>query len=101
MLEGAGGATLAWGPGHLPGTPAPGSGPGPQGEPEVGGRAAAGNAVIAGHRDTHFAFLEALLPGDLLEVETARPAPRKATAGTARTAAGDGEAARSPGRSTA
>jgi len=56
VLEGAGGATLAWGPGHLPGTPLPG--------------AAAGNAVVAGHRDTHFAFLERLTPGDLLEVET-------------------------------
>jgi len=56
VLEGAGGATLAWGPGQLPGTPLPG--------------AAAGNAVVAGHRDTHFAFLERLTPGDLLEVET-------------------------------
>ena len=84
VLEGASGATLAWGPGHLPGTPAPGSGPGPRGELEVGGRAVAGNAVIAGHRDTHFAFLEALLPGDLLEVETAEAGPEGGDGGDGR-----------------
>lgn len=54
VLAGASGQTLAWGPGHLPGTPLPG---------------APGNAVVAGHRDTHFAFLEDLRPGDRLEVE--------------------------------
>ena len=53
-LEGASGRTLAFGPGHLPGTPRPG-------EP--------GNSVLFGHRDTHFAGLAELLPGDVLEVE--------------------------------
>lgn len=54
VLAGASGRTLAWGPGHLPGTARPG---------------APGNAVVVGHRDTHFAFLEDLRPGDPLEVE--------------------------------
>ncbi len=54
-LEGASGRTLAFGPGHLSGTPAPG-------EP--------GNSVLFGHRDTHFAALAELRIGDALEVET-------------------------------
>jgi len=45
VLEGGSGRTLAWGPGHLAGTA------------RVGGP---GNAVVAGHRDTHFAFLRDL-----------------------------------------
>ena len=56
VLSGATGASLAFGPGHLSGTPAPG---------------AAGNSAIAGHRDTHFRFLAELKPGDTLELETA------------------------------
>jgi sortase A len=55
VLAGASGRTLAFGPGHMPGTAAPG-------EP--------GNAVISAHRDTHFAFLRELTPGDELLVET-------------------------------
>ncbi len=55
VLAGATGASLPFGPGHLDGTPLPG---------------AAGNAVLAGHRDTHFAFLEQLEAGDELWVET-------------------------------
>jgi sortase A len=55
VLAGASGRTLAFGPGHLPGTAAPG-------EP--------GNAVISAHRDTHFAFLRELKTGDELLVET-------------------------------
>jgi sortase A len=54
VLAGASGRTLAFGPGHLDGTPQPG-------EP--------GNAVISGHRDTHFAFLRRLAAGDLIVVE--------------------------------
>ena len=57
VLAGSAGNTLAWGPGHLAGT-AP-----------VG---AAGNAVIGGHRDTHFAFLEALFVGAEIRVEDER-----------------------------
>ncbi len=49
VLAGAHGQALAFGPGHLAGTPLPGD---------------AGNSVIAGHRDTHFAFLRRLASGD-------------------------------------
>ncbi len=56
VLSGATGRTLAWGPGALDGSAV-------AGEP--------GNAVYTGHRDTHFAFLEALRDGDLVEVERA------------------------------
>jgi sortase A len=54
VLAGASGRTLAFGPGHLDGTPRPG---------------ARGNAVISGHRDTHFAFLRRLERGDQVLVE--------------------------------
>jgi sortase A len=54
VLSGASGRTLAFGPGHLDGTPEPG---------------ARGNAVISGHRDTHFAFLERLAAGNELLLE--------------------------------
>jgi len=54
VLEGATGRTLAFGPGHLAGSASPG---------------APGNSVLAGHRDTHFAFLRRLAPGDELAVE--------------------------------
>ncbi|MEM9682193.1 MAG: class GN sortase [Pseudomonadota bacterium] len=51
VLAGASGRTLAFGPGHMDGTAAPGE---------------AGLAVITGHRDTHFRFLKDLAPGDEL-----------------------------------
>jgi sortase A len=54
VLAGASGRTMAFGPGHVDGTPLPG-------EP--------GNAVVSGHRDTHFAFLRWLRAGDRLVVE--------------------------------
>jgi sortase A len=57
VLAGAEGASLAFGPGHVDGTALPG-------EP--------GNAVHAGHRDTSFAFLARVRPGDVIEVETPR-----------------------------
>lgn len=57
VLAGANGGTLAFGPGHLSGTPAPGT---------------EGNTILSGHRDTHFAFLEELRPGDELVLETRR-----------------------------
>ncbi len=56
VLAGASGRTLAFAPGHVDGTAAPG---------------AAGNSAIAGHRDTNFAFLERLRAGDELIVEGA------------------------------
>lgn len=55
VLAGANGRTIAFGPGHMFGTPLPG-------EP--------GNSVIGAHRDTHFAFLQRVRIGDLIEVDT-------------------------------
>lgn len=55
ILAGGSGRTLAFGPGHLSASAMPG---------EVG------NAVIAGHRDTHFRFLQDVELGELLSVES-------------------------------
>jgi len=55
VLAGASGRTLAWGPGHYDGSALPG---------------AEGNAVLSAHRDTHFRFLQRLVPGDTLSIET-------------------------------
>ena len=55
VLAGSSGAVMAFGPGHLDGSALPGE---------------AGNAVIAGHRDTHFAFLRDVEPGDEIRLET-------------------------------
>lgn len=49
--------SLAFGPGHVPGTARPGD---------------RGASLVSGHRDTHFQFLEYLQPGDRLLIE--RPA---------------------------
>ena len=54
VLAGASGRTLAFGPGHLDGTAAPGE---------------TGNSILSGHRDTHFAFLRHLVAGDALRVQ--------------------------------
>ena len=54
VLAGAGGRNLAFAPGHLHGSAAPG-------EP--------GACVIAGHRDTHFAELAGLVVGDVVRLE--------------------------------
>jgi len=54
LLAGASGRSLAFGPGHVSGTAAPG---------------AMGNSVISGHRDTHFRFLKQLQDGDRLEIQ--------------------------------
>ena len=56
VLAGGSGRTLAWGPGHLAGTA-------PVGAP--------GNAVVGGHRDTHFAFLRHLRTSEEIHVEDA------------------------------
>lgn len=53
VLKGGSGQALAFGPGLLDGTPAPGE---------------AGSSVIAGHRDTHFSFLRDVRPGDKIRV---------------------------------
>jgi sortase A len=56
VLSGASGRTIAFGPGHMDGTPLPGT---------------TGNSVIGGHRDTHLAFLRAVKRGETLTVERA------------------------------
>lgn len=55
-LEGASGEALSFGPGWLAGTPRPGQ---------------PGLSIIAAHRDTHFAFLEHITPGDSVMITTA------------------------------
>jgi sortase A len=55
VLEGASGSSLAFGPGHVDGTAAPN---------------ARGNCVLAGHRDSWFAFLSRLTLGDQLRLRT-------------------------------
>jgi sortase A len=87
VLDGVSGRTLAFGPGHAPGSARPG---------------APGTAIISGHRDTHFRFLQGVVPGDEILVDTpdrppARFRVREAMVVDARTAvigsAGDGSAA--------
>ncbi|MEP0069458.1 class GN sortase [Pyruvatibacter sp.] len=56
VLAGASGEAMAWGPGHMAGTPKPGDN---------------GISIIAAHRDTHFAFLEHVAPGDDISVTNA------------------------------
>jgi sortase A len=59
VFEGVTTETLKKGPGHMPGTPLPGQ---------------PGNAVISGHRTTYgrpFFDFDQLVPGDIIEVETA------------------------------
>ena len=55
VLAGGSGRTLAFGPGHLGASALPG---------EVG------NMIIAGHRDTHFAFLRDIERGTRVNVES-------------------------------
>ena len=55
VLAGGSGRTLAFGPGHLSASVLPGE---------------TGNAVIAGHRDTHFRFLKDVGQGELLTLES-------------------------------
>lgn len=57
VLAGGSGRTLAFGPGHLSASAMPGE---------------MGNAVIAGHRDTHFQFLKDVQPGELLKLESSK-----------------------------
>jgi len=54
VLDGTSGEALAFGPGHLPGTPMPGE---------------RGTSVFSAHRDTHFAWLGDLQNGDTITVE--------------------------------
>lgn len=57
VLAGASGRTLAFGPGHLPGTALPGSN---------------GNFVLSAHRDTQFRILHELRAGELIEIADRR-----------------------------
>ena len=86
VLDGVSGRTLAFGPGHAGGSARPG---------------AAGTAIISGHRDTHFSFLQRVRPGDEVIVDTpghppARFRVREMAVVDSRTAVvrsdGDGEA---------
>lgn len=54
VLEGGSGRTLAFGPGHLSASVLPGE---------------TGNSIIAGHRDTHFQFLQYLKNGDAIRID--------------------------------
>jgi sortase A len=54
VLEGGSGRTLAFGPGHLGVSVLPGE---------------RGNSIIAGHRDTHFRFLQHVRKGESLSVD--------------------------------
>ena len=55
VLEGESGEVLAFGPGHLLSSSAPGS---------------SGHCVLAGHRDTSFRFLQELQPNDTFSLQT-------------------------------
>ncbi len=55
VLEGESGEVLAFGPGHLPGSSAPGEN---------------GHCILAGHRDTSFRFLKDLQEDDVLTLQT-------------------------------
>lgn len=55
VLQGASGEAMAFGPGHLDGTPKPGS---------------PGWSVLSSHRDTHFRYLKQLVSGDRIHVTT-------------------------------
>lgn len=57
VLAGSSGRTLAFGPGHLSASAMPGD---------------IGNTVIAGHRDTHFKFLQDIRAGELITVESSK-----------------------------
>jgi len=56
VLEGGSGRTLAFAPGHLSISALPGE---------------AGNSIIAGHRDTHFQFLQFMKRGESIMIEMA------------------------------
>jgi sortase A len=62
VLAGANGRSIAFGPGHVFGTPLPGE---------------AGNSVIGAHRDTHFAFLRELQPGEEIVVQKSAATTRR------------------------
>lgn len=64
VLDGVSGEAMAFGPGHHQGTPRPGD---------------AGTAIIAAHRDTHFAFLQHVQVGDAIMVTLPAMGPQRFT----------------------
>ncbi len=62
VLEGATGEATAFAPGRVVGTARPGHD---------------GNVGIVGHRDTHFAFLEGIAPGDVMRLTAPDAAERR------------------------
>ncbi len=62
VLAGSSGRTLAFGPGHMDGTARPLSD---------------GLTVLTGHRDTHFSFLRALKPGDMIDLTDGQGVSRR------------------------
>jgi sortase A len=88
VLDGASGQALAFGPGHVSGTP------------DAGDR---GVAVYAAHRDTHFALLGQLGPGDEIQVERIDGRQARFTVAGAQVVRGDasGVDAHAPGRALA
>ena len=69
VLSGASGSSLAFGPGHVHGTASP------------NGR---GNCVLAGHRDSWFAFLQDLRVGEEIRLQTRGETGRYEVAGLER-----------------
>ena len=67
VLEGATGASLAFGPGHVDGSALPNE---------------RGNSVIAGHRDDAFSFLARVRVGDLLHVRSTQRSERYSVTAT-------------------
>lgn len=55
VLKGTSGEAMAFGPGHMAGTPMPGQ---------------PGTSIFAAHRDTHFEFLKDIKAGDVINVTT-------------------------------
>jgi sortase A len=62
VLNGAYGRTLAFGPGYLESSAAPGS---------------RGTTILTGHRDTHFRFLQRLKVGDEIMLSTKNQQPHR------------------------
>ena len=62
VLAGASGQALAFGPGHVPGSAAPGQD---------------GISMIGGHRDTHLSMLAHVRPGERIEIERPDGAVRR------------------------
>jgi len=83
VLSGASGSSLAFGPGHVDGTAAPNT---------------HGNCVLAGHRDSWFAFLEELRDGDRVQLRAHGSVRRYEVVETRVVSMWDAEAVEAAGR---